>query len=164
MEPMNKNSQSVVICDIANRKSTKNYQKYFDEAKIKIDNKDNVRVRHTLNRAKLILISAYIIIGLLVALCIANFMIMKNLNSSIEVSQTEIQNQMQVVNQYQNSIQSLINTEIVSDKLIDSGYVSGVNSGILDYSLIASGEFIEIQSQSNWFNELSNFISMIFGG
>ena len=159
----NLNNNSTVVCDTTT-KVKKNYQKYFDTPKA-----NTIVVNKTktvaYSRAKLVLITLYIVLGLMLSLFITNFFIIAGMNSNIETSKYAIMQEQYLSEEYINSIQNAINAGALDDRFNNAGYVSGeMDNTDLAFGTIFVKENEEIQPQTNWFNELTNFISKIFGG
>ena len=155
-------SDELNVTTITKTQSTKakNYQKYFDVA---TTTRVNTQVKTmTYSRTKVVLITAYCVLALMLALVIANFIVISSMTNSITASKIAYQNELATSEYYQDEINKV--TADIDDRLIDAGYIDGQRQVVEIAPVYVATETSEIQEQTNWFNELTKFISQVFGG
>lgn len=140
----------------------RNYQKYFDVATTVTVNRQVKNIAYS--RAKVVLITAYCVFTLLLALVITNFILMSSLTNSINASKLTYQNEISTSEYYINAINDATSEKTVMSKLNENGYVEGEKQVVEIAPIYIATETSEVQEQTNWFNEFTKFISQVFGG
>lgn len=141
---------------------TRNYQKYFNVSAT-VNTRSQVKTI-AYNRAKVVLITMYCVLVLLIALVITNFILMSTLSSSISASKLTYQNEIATSEYYANAIDNATSDDAVKSRLIEMGYIDGEKQIVEIAPIYVTTESGEVQEQTNWFNEFTKFISQVFGG
>ncbi len=165
MEQVKSSSSNVTaIVDKTNKRTTKDYQKYFDVSSSAASAQACVKAKTKYSRAHAVLICAYIVLGLLLSLFIMNFIIINSLSVNIQYSQSAIANEQIASEQYLGQIAQITGSSAVQEKVEQAGYVEGATSTEIIFTDMQTREEEQIPEQTNWFNELTSFISQFFGG
>lgn len=138
----------------------------IDEDKIKsvIQVKTNaVATEKASFRAVVLLTTSLIVAVLLAVLCIYNITVINGMGSSISYLQEEVVTYESDLAQAEIIYKNLTNTENIQDELTQMGYEEIASSNIVAISVPEKTEVVELQSDTNWFDAICNFISQIFG-
>lgn len=164
MDRVSQGNASVTTLTQKQTQTNKNYQKYFnygvsESAKTKV----SAKVK-TYSRAKAVLITSYFIAGFLIALFVANFIIISSMNGEVQASNQKYIEIVQQNEEYLNAINEATKSEAVEARMIEAGFVAGMATSY-DYVEIGAVETdTELVNQSNWFDRFVTFVSQIFGG
>ena len=165
MDRVSQENSGIVTLNRTQTQHKKDYQKYFNNYGTTINEKaDTVSKVHTYSRAKTILISAYFVAGFLMALFIANFIIISSMNNNLQAS-NDIYTQLVAQNEeYVSAIQEAQNADTVEARLVEAGFVTGVASTYDYLSEYTINQDAEVQVQANWYDRIVDFVTQIFGG
>lgn len=112
-------------------------------------------------RAKLFLISSCVVLSLVLFLFIYNFVVINQMQNSINILQGDATAYEYQVSQKENRVNELTDDETLKAKLSDMGYSSNVSENAVS---IPAGQGYSLSVDSNWFDKFCGFISSIFGG
>ena len=100
---------------------------------------------------------------LLVFLCVYNIFVINNMNSNIDYLQGEVVSYQESLVQSEGVYNSLTNVSNIKSELADMGYTDIASSNIVTVSVPESAEVIELQAETNWFDDICNFLGRVFG-
>ena len=165
MDRVSQSNSSVTTIAQTQTQHKKDYQKYFNYgASSQTREKDTLKVK-PYYRAKTILVTAYFVAGFLIALFIANFIIISSMQNELNVS-TQTYNEMVEQNQeYVQALNNAANSNSAAGEAMIAGYDAGVTA-VYEYAdqeqVEASTE--DVQIQGNWYDRFIAFVSQVFGG
>ena len=145
------------------------YEEYdkvaLDEDRIKevTQIKVNAVVKKVPFKVALVMTTSVIIAILLAFLCIYNITVIKGMSSSINYLQEEVAQYEYALSDAQALYNNLTSEDNIQNELIDMGYGSITSSNIEAIEVADSVEVQDLQSETNWFDSVCNFISRIFG-
>lgn len=112
-------------------------------------------------RAKLFLISSCVVLSLVLFLFIYNFVVINQMQNSINILQSDASYQEYQVSQKESRVNELTDDETLKAKLNEMGFSENVSENTVT---IPTGQGYNLTVDSNWFDRFCNFISSIFGG
>ncbi len=115
-------------------------------------------------RTKLYLSSAIVITMLLAFLAIFNIFVINNLNAGISLLQEEItttETDYAALYDYYNELR---NSSNITQRVTAEGFSQVSSNSVISIPLTPTYEVSNVQAQTNWFNELCNFLGGLLGG
>lgn len=164
MDRVSQGNASVVTLAQTQTQHKKDYQKYFNYGATS-QSKAGVNTKiKPYSRAKTVLISAYFVAGFLLALFIANFIIISSMQSELQISNQTYTEMVQQNEDYINAINEVTRQDSVEARMVEAGFVAGTTA-VYEYANdYQSTESEEVQVQGNWYDRFVAFVSQIFGG
>ena len=162
MEQVKNDLNVATITKTQTSASAKRYQKYFDVAETTSVERQVNAIAYS--RAKVVLITAYCVLALLLALAVTNFVLMSTISSNISTLEQIVQTEEVKSSNYENDIQNVL-ASIEATNWEETAYTAEGQKQVVEIAPIyVSTETSEVQEQTNWFNEFTKFISQVFGG
>lgn len=115
-------------------------------------------------KAKVWLVCFSVIIVMLSALCITNAVNISNLNSNIEQTQSSITNVNKNIQNTIKDIGKLTDEQEIKNNASDLGLTEVEPENNIEIQLNQKNEVEDYQRQTNFFDEICNFIRSLFGG
>ena len=112
-------------------------------------------------RAKLFLVSSLVVFSLVLFLFIYNFVVINQMQNSINILQENAVYQEAEVSNKAQMVDKLLEDGTISAELADLGFSEGATSGA---SGVALNSEYDMATETNWFDRLCGFIGSIFGG
>lgn len=137
----------------------------LDESKIKsYTTVQTNAVSKSISFRSVLVLSTTVIVTLLLAfLCIYNIFVINNINSSITYLQEEVTSYEYEYTQAVDTYNKLTSMEGIQQELAQNGYKDMASSNIVAVSVPEKTEVIELQGETNWFDQVCNFLGQIFG-
>lgn len=114
-------------------------------------------------RVALAMTTTLVVALLMIFLCVYNIFVINGMSSSINYLQEEVVSCEYDLTKAQGLYDNLTSTDNIKSELSDMGYSEIPSSNIVAVSVPDSVEVTDLQGQTNWFDELCNFLSRIFG-
>lgn len=164
MDRVSQGNASIATLTQTQTQQKKDYQKYFDygTARESAKVKTSAKVR-AYSRPKAILITGYFIAGFLIALFVANFIIISSMNTELQASTQVYTEMVQQNEEYLNAINEATQSDSVEAKMVEAGFVAGMAT-TYDYVESNASEVQDVPNQSNWYDRFVAFVSRVFGG
>ena len=100
---------------------------------------------------------------LLVFLCVYNVFVINGMDNSIRYLQEEVISYEQSLVKTEGMYRQLTDPSNIKNELAQMGYADVASSNIVAIEVPEVSDVIELESQTNWFDGLCNFIARIFG-
>ncbi|MBQ8749169.1 MAG: hypothetical protein IJZ29_01685 [Clostridia bacterium] len=137
----------------------------FYNTRQNVAHKSTNKVSRTNTLGKVRIACFFAIVSLLLFLFIYNFVAMANLNANIAGMEKTIATEQAYIDNLKTQINSLSSESAILDRVNSAGY--SADNPVSDDILIVNVPKVavnESKPQTNWFNDLCEYISSLFGG
>lgn len=164
MDRVSQSNSSVATIAQTKTQHKKDYQKYFNYgASSQASVRTNVKAK-PYSRAKTILVTGYFIAGFLIALFVANFIIISSMQNELQISNQTYAEMVQQNEDYVNAINEATKADTIEAKMLEAGFVAGSAVVYENAEEYQATPVEEVQTQGNWYDRFVAFFSQIFGG